>query len=191
MHTDRMPKAEAKKAEFLRSEALHTLQLPDSEPVRSLALELKESLAADDRKAVQAASSEIISVLSNSYKVATPAVKILAARPQKVSGDWVFETFGDYEPDSMRIRLWMRTAVQKKPTAFGTMLHTLCHEFCHHLDMVSLDLHNTYHTRGFFERTALLYHHLQGTPVKPIVWRKLSDGTYQVDWQKMRHSARR
>ncbi len=34
----------------------------------------------------------------------------------------------------MLIRLWMRTAVRKEVTSFGTFLNTLCHEFCHHLD---------------------------------------------------------
>src|SRR3989441_2542183 len=34
----------------------------------------------------------------------------------------------------MVIRVWMRTAVRKEITSFGTFLSTLCHEYCHHLD---------------------------------------------------------
>jgi hypothetical protein len=42
--------------------------------------------------------------------------------------------FGDYDPETSVIRVWMRTAVRKEVTSFGTFLSTLCHEFCHHLD---------------------------------------------------------
>ena len=48
--------------------------------------------------------------------------------------NWATELFGDYNPETMLIRVWMRTAVRKEITSFGTFLSTLCHEFCHHLD---------------------------------------------------------
>jgi hypothetical protein len=62
----------------------------------------------------------------------------------------------------MLIRLWMRTAVRKEITFFGTFLSTLCHEFCHHLDFQRLRFPDSWHTRGFYERTATLYHHARG-----------------------------
>jgi hypothetical protein len=34
-----------------------------------------------------------------------------------------------YQFDKKVIRVWMRTAVQKRVTSFGTFLSTLCHEF--------------------------------------------------------------
>ena len=37
-------------------------------------------------------------------------------------------------PQTMLICVWMKTAVRKEITSFGTFLSTLCHEFCHHLD---------------------------------------------------------
>lgn len=50
--------------------------------------------------------------------------------------------------------------------------------------MVSLDLPNTFHTRGFYERVGLLYHQIQNTPVRTIVWKRENDGTFRVDWGK-------
>lgn len=182
MHTEKVPRTTPRKQEYLRSDSMRTIHLPPAEPARSLAAELKIALATDDCNKVQVASKALIDALSVGYNVKTPAVKVLSTRPRKVTESWVYETFGDYDPDTARIRLWMRTAVQKKPTSYGTFLSTLCHEFFHHLDMVSLNLPNTFHTRGFYERVGVLYHHVQNTPIRRIVWSQQSDGTFIVDW---------
>jgi hypothetical protein len=76
----------------------------------------------------------------------------------------------------------MRTAVREKATSFGTLLSTLCHEICHHLDVVLMNLPNTFHTRGFYERAGLLYHHIKGTPMRPLVWDKQKNGTFRINW---------
>src|SRR5712671_1086608 len=68
----------------------------------------------------------------------------------------------------MLIRVWMRTAVRKEITSFGTFLSTLYHEFCHHLDFHRFGFRDSWHTRGFYERTAALYHHSRGTPPKQL-----------------------
>ncbi|HMY02596.1 MAG TPA: hypothetical protein PKA48_04550, partial [Candidatus Obscuribacter sp.] len=97
-----------------------------------------------------------------------------------------------YDFETTLIRLWMRTARLKKVTAYGTFLSTLCHELCHHLDVVHLELPHTYHTRGFYERAALLYHHARNTPVRKIVWTELDDGTFEVNWaETMKHGAKK
>jgi hypothetical protein len=83
---------------------------------------------------------------------------VLAARPLRVQeGGWATELFGDYHHDNKLIRVWMRTAVQKHVTSFGTFFSTLCHEFCHHLDREWLGFPHTPHTRGFLraDRSAL------------------------------------
>jgi hypothetical protein len=182
MQTDKVPKKPATKDQYLRSDSMRSIALPPAEPSRTIALKIKQALANDDRKELQIACKELLHALSTAYNVKPPGIKVLAARPRKVTDSWVLETFGDYDPETTQIRLWMRTAVQKKATSYGTFLSTLCHEFCHHLDMVSLELPDTFHTRGFYERTALIYHHIQGTPVRRIVWQSQSNGTYSVDW---------
>jgi hypothetical protein len=189
MHTDKIPRKSSDKAEYQRSDEMRTIALPPDEPARTQSLAIKAALAADDKKALQIACKDLLETLATAYGVAAPKIKVLASRPQKVTDNWVFETFGDYDPETTQIRLWMRTAVQKKATSYGTFLSTLCHEFCHHLDMVQLDLPETYHTRGFYERTAAIYHHIQNTPHKRIAWREQKDGTYAVDWSQMRREA--
>jgi len=184
MQTEKLPRAREQKNEYSRSDLLRSVALPPEEPLRSYALQLKEGLASEDRKAALVASRLLLYGLSDFYEVKRPTVKILSVRPQEVSGEWVFQTYGDYDPETMLIRLFMKTAVQKKTSSYGTFLSTLVHEFCHHLDVVSLELPNTFHTRGFFERVALLYHHVQNTPVKEIIWQSFSDGTYGVNWAK-------
>jgi len=69
------------------------------------------------------------------------------------------ELFGDYNPETMLIRIWMRTAVRKEITSFGTFLSTLCREFCHHLNFQRFRFPDSWHTRGFYERAATLYHY--------------------------------
>lgn len=66
----------------------------------------------------------------------------------------------------MLIRVWMRTAVRKQVTSFGTFLSTITHESCHHLDFKLFGFADSWHTRGFYERVAALYHHARGTPLR-------------------------
>ena len=182
MHTDKVPRKAINKDQYLRSDSMRNIELPPAEPSRTIALRIKKALADEDRKELQAGCKDLLNALSEAYNVTPPGIRVLAARPRKVTDNWVYETFGDYDPETTQIRLWMRTAIQKKTTSYGTFLSTLCHEFCHHLDMVSLEFPDTFHTRGFYERTALIYHHIQNTPVRRIVWQAQSDGTYSVDW---------
>ena len=161
---------------------MRTIHLPPEEPLRSQAAALKEALASENRKEVQTLCVAMARELAAFYEVAPPPVKILNVRPKKVSEGWMTELFGDYDTETTLIRLWMRTAVQKKPTSHGVLMSTFCHEFFHHADVVALNLPNTFHTRGFYERVGLLYHHIQNTPVRTIAWKRKYDGTYTVDW---------
>jgi hypothetical protein len=184
MITDKIPRKVDEKEEYWRSDAMGTVLLPPAEPIRSLALRLKEALASEDKKEVQVICKALLRELSAFYGVKAPTIRILGVRPLTVDEKWVDELFGEYHPDTALIRLWMRTAIQKKATSHGVLLNTFCHEYFHHLDMVSLDLPNTFHTRGFYQRVGLLYHHIQNTAVRTIVWRENANGTYLVDWGK-------
>ncbi len=189
MITDKLPRKN--KDEYLRSDSLKAIQLPPAEPVRTHARQMEEALAREDRKAVQISATAIGVAFSGAYDIPAPKVRILGVRPREVTETSVTETFGDYDTETHKIRLWMRTAVLQKPTAFGTFLSTLCHELCHHLDVVHLDLENTYHTRGFYERAGLLYHYIRATPVRQLVWTEQKGGRYNINWpETMRGSTR-
>ena len=93
------------------------------------------------------------------------------------------ELFGDYDPNTKQIRVWMQTAVRKDVTSFGTFLSTLCHEFCHHLDFQRFRFADSWHTRGFYERAGALYHNARGTPPKKLVWVPAPGRRWRIDWQ--------
>jgi hypothetical protein len=120
------------------------------------------------------------------YRVPPCSIRVLAARPLKTREQWTTELFGDYDPNTMAIRLWMRTAVRKEVTSYGTFLSTLCHELCHHLDFQLFKFEDSWHTRGFYERTAVLYHCARGTPLKKLAWAPISGGRWRIDWQRTR-----
>jgi len=88
----------------------------------------------------------------------------------------------------MLIRVWMKTAVRKEITSFGTFLSTLCHEFCHHLDFQQFKFRDSWHTRGFYERAAILYHHARGTPIKRLVWMPTTGQRWRIDWGRTNRS---
>jgi hypothetical protein len=54
----------------------------------------------------------------------------------------------------------MRTARRKRVVAFRTFLRTLLHELGHHLDYELLDLADSFHTEGFFQRESSLFKQL-------------------------------
>jgi hypothetical protein len=138
----------------------------------------------DNIRGLRNACMEFLTNAADFYKVPQCGVRVLAARPLRVREGWSTELFGDYAPETMLIRVWMRTAVRKEVTSFGTFLSTLCHEFCHHLDFHKFEFPNSWHTRGFYERTAALYHHARGTPAKRLFWVRLPGGRWRIDWQR-------
>ncbi len=183
MLTDAPPPS-SDRAGFLESDRLRTLDLPQNGRLPAIAKSIESAMQGGKAADVRRACAEFLAELSAFYKAPPCGIRVLAARPLKVREHWVTELFGDYDPKSMLIRLWMRTAVRKEITSFGTFLNTLCHEFCHHLDFQRFRFRDSWHTRGFFERTAFLYHHARGTPRKPLFWAPLPGGRWRIDWSR-------
>lgn len=186
MITDRFPRSGTRRAEYQHSDLMTKLALPNDDRFRTLALEIETALSSGATAPVRAACAAFLSEAARFYEVSPPKVRVLAARPVRVYEKRATELFGDYDPVTAVIRVWMRTAVQRRLTSFGTFLSTLCHELCHHLDQRAFGFPGTPHTRGFYQRTAVLYHHCRGTPLRPLVWRLNTQGCWQVDWSQMR-----
>ena len=146
------PPRKANREGFLESDGIKTLDLPTDGRLlpmaKSIELAMKGGITAD----VHRACAEFLGFASDFYIVPNCGVRVLAARPLKVRETWATELFGDYSPQTMLIRVWMRTVVRKEVTSFGTFLSTLCHEFCHHLDFQKFGFRDSWHTRGFYER---------------------------------------
>ncbi len=187
MFTD-TPPGKANRAGFLESDRMKTLDLPKDGRLPAITKRIEEAVKAEKGADVRRACTEFLDVASTFYDVPTCSLRVLAARPLRIRESWTTELFGDYDPETMLIRVWMRTAVRKEVTSFGTFLSTFCHEFCHHLDYQKFGFHDSWHTRGFYERTAVLYHHAQGTPPKKLFWVPMSGERWRIDWPRTNRS---
>jgi hypothetical protein len=163
---------------------MKSLDLPESDVLPTIAKSIEAAMKTGATADVRRPCAEFLERAAEFYKVPPCGIRVLAARPLRVRENWTSELFGDYNPGTMNMRLWMRTAVRKDVTSFGTFLSTLCHEFCHHLDFQKFKFEDSWHTRGFYERTAVLYHHARGTPLKKLVWAPVSGGRWRIDWQR-------
>jgi len=185
MVTDRPPASGKSLTQFRQSEELTSIELPSSPKLADLAHVIESVMKEGSRDEVRVACAEFLNAAAAFYDVKAPEVHALAARPLRVrEGGWQIELFGDYSLRDAQIRIWTRTAVRRQVTSFGTFLSTLCHEFCHHLDCQKFGFVRSPHTRGFYERAGLLYHHARGTPVKKLFWRQLPGGRWQIDWAR-------
>jgi hypothetical protein len=184
MLTDGPPHKARHLAGFLESDRIRTLDLPQNGRLLAIAKSIESAMKAGTSADVRRACNEFLAETSEFHQTPPCAVRVLAARPLRVRENWATELFGDYNPETMLIRVWMRTAVRKEITSFGTFLSTLCHEFCHHLDFQRFGFPDSWHTRGFYERTAALYHHARGTPPKRLFWVAVPGGRWRIDWPK-------
>jgi hypothetical protein len=169
---------------FFESDRIKTLALPPNGDLPEIAQRLESAMKLDKIRDVRSACTEFLTTASGFYEVPACGVRVLAARPLRTREHGTFELFGDYAPDSMLIRVWMRTAIRKEVTSFGTFLSTLCHEFCHHLDFKKFGFVDSWHTRGFYERAGVLYHYARATPLKKLFWVPLAGGRWRIDWQR-------
>jgi len=136
MLTDSPPRKN--RAEFHESDCVKSLEVPQNGTLLEIAKRLDSAMKSDRITDVRSACAEFLATASSFYGVPNCAVRVLAARPLRVRERGTFELFGDYNPETSVIRVWMRTAVRKEVTSFGTFVSTLCHEFCHHLDFQKL-----------------------------------------------------
>lgn len=190
MFTDAPPRDKARRKLFLDSDRLDALPLPPDRTLAVLASRIEAAMKAGRPKDVHAASGEFLATACEFYRVPNCGLRVLAARPLRVRENSTSELFGDYHPDTKAIRVWMRTAVRKEVTSFGTFVSTLCHEFCHHLDFHRFGFGDSWHTRGFYGRAAVLYHHARGTAPKRLVWAPVTRGRWRIDWQRTNRSFR-
>jgi hypothetical protein len=191
--TDPQPRAEARRREYDRSDALATMPLPSPEPIQALARTLADTMAAGETAAVQQAGAALLEALSAFYQVPVPPLRVLGVRPHKVrAGVCTYQLFGDYTPATQRIRVWMRTAIRERVSSPKALLNTLLHEFCHHLDCARLAMPQSYHTRGFFWRIDHLYHLALATAPaarRPLRWVKRGS-VWAIDWNRLRAAPR-
>jgi len=142
-----------------RSDRIRRIDLPGAEGLRPIVEVLRQGLAGDDRKVVEAAATRLALGITAILGTEPVEVGVLAVRPSLRAA----ELHGLYTRDEKRrprIRVWMRTVHYKRVVAFRTFLRTLLHEVCHHLDYCHFKLADSFHTEGFFQRESSLFYQL-------------------------------
>ncbi len=143
-----------------RSDAIERIDLTDAAALRILVAPFVAALQAENRVEIERLCNAIAGGIVSQLKAPPLAVAVLAVRP---SHDWG-ELHGLYLPEDdgkqAVIKLWMRTAKNKRVVAFRSFLRTLLHELCHHLDYELYLLEETFHTEGFYKRESSLFYQL-------------------------------
>jgi hypothetical protein len=154
---DRLSRRE--RAIYDKSDAVVRLEVPLAERLRPLVDLLKEALALDRRRDVEAIANRLCLGLTRALGIEDVEVVVLAVRPTLQSAELhgLYTRDGKHTP---RIRVWMRTVHYKRVVAFRTFLRTLLHEVCHHVDYTYLELEDSFHTEGFFKRESSLFYQL-------------------------------
>ncbi len=190
MITDAAPREASSKREFEASDALTAFAPPPpAEALQAATLVLCAAVEGGDSKDVRRACDGVLSPLAEFFGVEAPPVRVLGVRPHRVNeGVTTYQLYGDYSPDTQKVRVWLRTAVRGKVSSPRSFLSTLVHEFCHHLDCVKLEWPGSFHTRGFYGRVDQLYHLALATPDaqrRPLHWVKMG-GVWRIDWTRSR-----
>ena len=146
---------------YRKSDALVEVPLQDAPALRPLLPPIEAALGADDKRAVEAATRALVDALLEQLGAPLVTVKVLAVRPADGDG----ELHGLYVAEDGKkpvLRVWMRTAAQRRPVAFRTFVRTVLHEVVHHLDFFVARWPHSFHTEGFFKRESHLARQLLG-----------------------------
>lgn len=144
---------------YRASDEYGSIELDDPKALRPIAAAIGDALGGDDRIAVERGSHRLVAMICRQMGVGPVSVRVQAERPRSLSA----ELHGLYvreEDERPVIFVWMRTAAHSRPVAHKTYLRTLMHEVCHHLDYELLDLEESFHTHGFFQRESSLIRQL-------------------------------
>ena len=142
---------------YRQSDDIKYLTLKDVKRLHDESTALETLLLEEDLAQIQIVCQTIADDIVSQIKSPRLKVQVLSVRP---SDDWG-ELHGLYLPEEdgkpATIRVWMRTAKNKKVVAFKSFLRTLLHELCHHLDYEHFGFPETFHTEGFYSRESSLF----------------------------------
>lgn len=139
------------------SNATSSVRLQVTARLRQAVLLLPEALRAADRRQVERLSQIVADQITGALRVPRVRILVSGVRPSNARG----ELHGLYTPARgswvARINVWMITAKRGKVVAFKTFVRTVLHEICHHLDYCLLQLADSFHTEGFYQRESSLF----------------------------------
>jgi hypothetical protein len=145
-----------------RSNAMPAVPLQATPALRQAVALLPTVLQTGNVGRVELLSQRISDEIAALLHVRRVRVQVSGTRPSNTRG----ELHGLYTPahngTAATIKLWMMTAKRQQVVAFRTVLRTLLHEICHHLDYALLGLADSFHTDGFYQRESSLFYRIGG-----------------------------
>ena len=151
---------------YRASDAVEKVPIPEPGAVEEAIATVAEALPKARRGRVTEALQQLADTLNDQLGIDRCDVRVLSKRPSK---DWG-ELHGQYETKDdtgpARITVWMRTAQRKQIVAFKSFFRTFLHEWAHHLDYEHLELADSFHTRGFYQRESNLFRQLVPDPAR-------------------------
>jgi hypothetical protein len=152
--------SKTRQAIYRKSARVVSIPLADVRPLQTASRSLQAALLDGDTHATRTACRVLAQGVTGRLAIPPVEVQVLAARPHNEDS----ELHGLYNPAEddrpARICVWMRTAKRRQVVAFKSLLRTLLHELCHHIDYEYLRLAESFHTEGFYQRESSLFHQL-------------------------------
>jgi hypothetical protein len=150
----------ARQAEYRRSVDAPRVDIPAARELRPVVDGIRSSLEGQRRSELREGLQRLADELAQRLEVPRVRVRVLGVRPTIRRGSAELHGAYQVEEGRRRIEVWMKTAAQGRTVKFRTFLRTFLHEFVHHLDMTRLNLPNSFHTEGFFQRESHLMRQL-------------------------------
>jgi cell division FtsZ-interacting protein ZapD len=145
---------------YRHSDGVAQIAIPRAADLRPVVDTVQHALAAEDRLRTQAAADRLLAEIASRLGVPPLRTQVLAARPSNHWGELHGLYHGAHAGQPARVTVWMRTAARRQVVKFRTFLRTLLHELCHHLDYELLELTDSFHTEGFYQRESSLLRQL-------------------------------
>ena len=154
---------------YRESNRIAHVELGDPMQLQGAVTTLRDALSAGDRRRVQRACVAVARGVCDDLGISRVRVKVGVRRPADDDGGELFGrcSWDEEETRGALVEVWMRTAKRGQVVAFKTLLRTLIHEICHHLDYELHGLDNTFHTEGFFRRESSIMRQLVDLPAVP------------------------
>ena len=147
---------------YRESNRIARVELGDPGRLQGAVSALREALLAGDRRKVQRACAAVAQGVCDDLGISRVRVKVGGRRPLDADGGELFGqcSWDEEETKGALVEVWMRTAKRGQVVAFKSLLRTLIHEICHHLDYELHGLDATFHTEGFFRRESSIMRQL-------------------------------
>ena len=154
---------------YRESDRIAPVELRDPAQLRGGVTLLRDALSTGNRRQVQRACDVVARGVCDDLGISRVRVRVGSRRPTDADGGELFGrcSWEDEEAKGALVEVWMRTAKRGQVVAFKTLLRTLIHELCHHMDYELHGLDNTFHTEGFFRRESSIMRQLVDLTAAP------------------------